>query len=177
MNTSLIYIHARKAGGWIWWLHAVTISWGRSCLGRVPALVSSSRSMGRKIACHSLFYLPSSLALFVRALWCKQRSLFSSHLRKGTWASRKAVDNVDIIHFSHSALHYSPSLSLSLSHYSLPGSSILFPTHIHLITFLSSEPILPPGSPKEGLARALGKIAPLSSGTSNGNKCRQTQQR
>lgn len=114
MNTSLIYIHARKAGGWIWWLHAVTISSGRSCLGRAPALVSSFRSMGRKIALHSLFYLPSSLALFVKALWCKQRSLFSSRFRKGTRASCRAVDNVDIIHFSHSVLHYSLSPSLPL---------------------------------------------------------------
>lgn len=116
---------------------------------------------GKKDSTPFSFYLPSFLALFVRALWCKQRRLFSSHFGKGTWGSCRAVDNGDVIHFSRSVLRSSlppslslfPSLSPSLppSHHSLPGGSILFPTHIHLIAFLSSEPILPPGSPVEGL--------------------------
>lgn len=69
---------------------------------------------GKKDSTPFSFYLPSFLALFVRALWCKQRRLFSSHFGKGTWGSCRAVDNGDVIHFSRSVLRSSlpPSLSL-----------------------------------------------------------------
>lgn len=47
--------------------------------GLAPALFSSSsacRSRDRKIALHSVFYLPSSLALFVRALGVNTEGCF-----------------------------------------------------------------------------------------------------
>lgn len=115
--------------------------------------------MERKIALYSLFHLPSSLALFVRALWCKQRSLFSNRFRKRTWGSCSAVDNVNIIHFSRSVLHFFPFLTLSL-----PPTLFLclylpprFARWFNFISyphspdrfFLYSEPILPQASQRK----------------------------